>query len=356
MEKTRANQLQFLRFIAFLLICMVHTESYQPSWGPGGNGAINAVAFFIILSGAVSGYSSYNKDIECSFKGILLYMWKKIKKVYPLYFITTLIAVIYTDIPGLIAANEFAQTKSSVIQLLKNIFLIQSWFPENYFSYNGVGWFLSTIMFLYITNIPLRAMAGKIRRLKNSDYIFAGVFIVTFACVIVYCYFTQNTNTEYTQYILPVSRTGEYVCGMALGYLAYSLTQKLQRRGIDIIIFSILEAGAVMIWIYAMYMPIEMWQYRIVHWLLPNCMLLMVFLFGRGIFSRLFSVSILRYLGDISFECFLIHQLVIRQYIACGGAPAISIIGNAFSIIFCVICTVLMAGLISNAKLKNKIN
>ena len=80
MEKTRANQLQFLRFIAFLLICMVHTESYQPSWGPGGNGAINAVAFFIILSGAVSGYSSYNKDIECSFKGILLYMWKKIKK------------------------------------------------------------------------------------------------------------------------------------------------------------------------------------------------------------------------------------------------------------------------------------
>ena len=79
-------------------------------------------------------------------------------------------------------------------------------------------------------------------------------------------------------------------------------------------------------------------------------------LFGRGIFSRLFSVSILRYLGDISFECFLIHQLVIRQYIACGGAPAISIIGNAFSIIFCVICTVLMAGLISNAKLKNKIN
>ena len=49
----RADQLQFFRFCAFLLICAHHMGRCQLSWFPHGNGAANAVEFFIVLSGAV---------------------------------------------------------------------------------------------------------------------------------------------------------------------------------------------------------------------------------------------------------------------------------------------------------------
>lgn len=215
----RADQLQFLRFCAFLLICIFHTGKFQFSWLPNGNGAANAVAFFIVLSGFVSGYSSYLVDVECNLRQIIYYIWKKLKKVYPLYFVTMLFTIGYSNIPNLVAMHSFGQLKVSLIQLLKCLLLIQSWYPSGYFKFNGVGWFLSTIIFLYLFNLPLRALFTKLR--KRSDLYFGLIFIVEFAIIVFQCYLTRNTNMEYTQYILPPSRIGEYICGMALGYLSF---------------------------------------------------------------------------------------------------------------------------------------
>ena len=75
----RADQLQFFRFCAFLLICAHHMGRCQLSWFPHGNGAATAVEFFIVLSGAVIGISSYKREIKCSFSNIFVYIKKKIK-------------------------------------------------------------------------------------------------------------------------------------------------------------------------------------------------------------------------------------------------------------------------------------
>lgn len=86
-----SNQLQFLRFLAFMLIFFFHTGDYQFAWFPQDNGASNAVEFFVLLSGVVSGISSFDKDINCTAKDIISYIKKKILKVYPLYFIILLL-------------------------------------------------------------------------------------------------------------------------------------------------------------------------------------------------------------------------------------------------------------------------
>lgn len=241
-EKNESSQLQFLRFLAFLLICIYHTGKYQFSWFPRDNGAANAVEFFILLSGVVSGISSYNKEINCTLKNVFAYTKKKVVKVYPLYFVTTVFTIAYTSIPSDVAYHDFEGIKEQLCQLTKNLLLIQSWFPADYFSFNGVGWFLSTIMFLYVINIPLRAIATKIRNAENSEWIFILVSVVSYSGIWLYCYLTRNTNMEYTQYVLPVSRVGEYICGMALGYLLCSLKKKniINNRSITVI-FTVLE-------------------------------------------------------------------------------------------------------------------
>ena len=43
----RAEQLQFLRFLAFGLIFLWHADYWVPAWFPHGNGAVNAVSFFL---------------------------------------------------------------------------------------------------------------------------------------------------------------------------------------------------------------------------------------------------------------------------------------------------------------------
>ena len=347
-----SNQLQFLRFLAFVLICIFHTGNYQFSWLPDRNGAANAVEFFILLSGVVSGISSYDKEIHCSINNVFAYIKKKIVKVYPLYFVTTIFTVTYSSIPSMIAYHDFDGTKDQLCQLVKNLLLIQSWFPTNYFSYNAVGWFLSTIMFLYFINVPLRAIATKIRNSKNSEWVFVIIVAVSYLLIWLYCYLTRNTNMEYTQYVLPVSRVGEYICGMALGYLICSLKKKIIVNRWVTVFFTALEAIAIGLWIYGMYIPMASWHFRITHWLAANIFMITIFSVGKGAFSSLFRLSVLRYLGDISFECFLIHQIVIHLYRTMSGLDVISKLGNLFSMSFCLLLTIMVASLISDCKIK----
>lgn len=289
MEKqiNRADQLQFLRFLSFLMIFLWHANTYAFSFFPGGNGA----------------------------------------------------------------THSFSAIIPSIRQLLMNLLLIQSWFPTGYFSFNGVGWFLSTIMFLYILNIPLRAHATNIKKKKKSEIIFAAIFLISFIITWVYCYALRNTNMEYTQYVLPASRIGEYICGMALGYLVFPINKALKNNKYITIAFSILEILSLFLWVYGMYIPIDAWQFRICHWMIPNCVILITFGFGRGIISSLFRLNYLRYLGDISFECFLLHQIIIYEYSITSGVRVSGNLGNAFSIMFCLVITVLIATFISNSSI-----
>lgn len=351
----RADQLQFFRFCAFLLICAHHMGGCQLSWFPHGNGAANAVEFFIVLSGAVIGISSYKREIKCSFSNIFVYIKKKIKLFYPLYFITTIFTIIFSPILNNLIAHNFVGSKRELWQLVKNLFLIQSWFPTSYFSFNGVGWFLSTIMFLYFINIPLRAIATKICKLKYAEVIYIGIILSFYLLTWLYCYFTRNTNMEYTQYVLPVSRIGEYICGMSLGYLICLINQKVTKNEIMTILFTIFEILTVMVWIGNMYMPIKSWHYRIVHWIIINLFLIFVFGIGRGKISDFFKLNFLRYLGDISFECFLLHQIIITLYMRYVNLGTGDNLGKLISLLFCIFMTVMIANLITKSKYRKRV-
>jgi len=348
--QNRLEQFQFLRFIAFCLVFALHIGEYQLPWFPGGYGAACSVSFFFILSGFLSGWTSYDKKVRCSMKEIGKYLWKKIRKLYPLYFFTTLFALMYTGFPVLIARHEFSAATPIFMSLVRSLLLLQSWFPQGFFDFNGVGWFVSTIFFLYALNVPLRFWMGKIRENKNPTVLYLIIFFLSAGISVLYCYLTRNTNTEYTQYVFPPARVWEYVCGMTLGCMIRHVNRREKWNATSTVVFSAAEIAAFIFWFVSMYLPMEGWQFRIVHWLIPNFLLIGVFSFGRGLLSKLFRLRFLRYLGDISFECFLLHLLVIRSFNLNSGYGAISTLGNLFEMSYCLILTILLSALISKVK------
>lgn len=150
-ETGREEQLQFLRFLAFLNVYIGHAESWIFFRYPASNCSAAAVSFFFMLSGLVTSYSAWGKDVHLGIRDFGNYLWKKLKKVYPLYFFTIMYTFLYAGQSHLTA---LADPDRFPRQLIRNLLLIQSWFPEGYFSYNGVAWFLSSLLFLWVITLP----------------------------------------------------------------------------------------------------------------------------------------------------------------------------------------------------------
>ena len=359
-QNNRANQLQFLRFMAFCLIFLWHCKTYHLNFMPGGQGSACAVSFFFILSGFTTGYSSFGKEYKLNIKEIFKELWRKIKKFYPLYIAITLLMVIYSNIPLEIAKHQFMDLKGDIIQLIKNTLLIQSWFPQKYFSFCGVGWFLSSIMFLYLFNIPFKVLLNKIKKSKFRYIILILMFAIIITTTVVYSYLVRNLNLEFFDYVFPPARLGEYLCGMIAGFMILmilneSKPNKIFDKNVINIIFTIIELLMLAFWVKSIYASNEAsYKSRLVMWLLPNFALIIVFGFGKGYLSKIFENKYLKTLGDISFECYLIHQMIITVYISASKVTNISKLGNIFSISICFLITIILAYIIHGRPLKNE--
>ena len=135
------------------------------------------------------------------------------------------------------------------------------------------------------------------------------MIMLLIALLAVYNYTLHGINDEFWLYIFPPARLGEYFIGIIIGY--YILSIKKDAGGTRII-FTVLEIAALLQWVFIMMIPAEGWRYRVMEWVIPNVILIGIFAYGRGHLSKLFSKKIFAFLGDVSFECFLLHVIIIR--------------------------------------------
>ena len=348
----RADQLQFLRFLAFLAIFQQHTARWQIIPRSLALG-MEALSFFFVLSGVVSGYTAYGKDIQVSFKSVLGSVLKKIKKIYPLYLFTTIFSILTTWIPNSIANLEYSQMKADFIQLIKNLLFIQSWFANGKLSYNGVTWFLSILMFLCLFTSPFLHLLNRISKLKHKYPVYILLFITINLLFILYYIGIHKNNPQYWIYSFPPSRLAEYLGGVLIGYVVRSLLVEHESCFNNTILFSFLEIIAFVLWGVAAKIDAPEWIHYVILWLIPNFYGVTVFCFGKGMLSRLFRNRFLVYLGDITLECYLVHQIIITIYAELFDIAHISLIGDAFSTFFCFFCTLFLAYLLHGKPLKS---
>ena len=343
MTNNRLNQMQFLRVLAFLNIYMLHAGHWNFFNYPGWFGAISAVSFFFMLSGFLTGYSFDENRFDPSPASYGRYMRKKIARFYPLYFITTLYAVSFSNIPQIFASGHFGELIAPVVQLLKNLLCIQSWFPDGYLSYNGPCWFSATLLFLTALNYPFFLFIQTIRRKSKSSAPLYLLLVLGLLGSVLYCYLTRSGSLQFLHYIFPPSRIGAYFSSMILGMLVRANSTQPIFSGKKTGFFSLLEIGALIVWFFSLSHPGAAWLEWNAAWLAPNLLVLLVFSMGKGILSRLFSHPALVRLGDVTFECYLIHSLVIPSYSRYNHFDTTYTLGCLFSLAACFALTYLLA-------------
>lgn len=144
------QNLQSLRLLFILLIVFSHIKSLHFDFG-GDCG----VAFFFTISGFVLSVSKGKAISEGDFS-TLHFLKHQLSKFYPLHVLT----FVATAIIGLCT-----QHFEGWLHAIANILLVQSWIPlpDYYFSFNGVSWFLSNILFCYLLFLPLYLLINRHR-------------------------------------------------------------------------------------------------------------------------------------------------------------------------------------------------
>lgn len=351
----KIRSLQFLRFFAFTQIFLLHTRLYDFSGIPYSG--TWAVSFFIILSGFLSGYQD-EIVTGLHWKEEKDYMLGKVKKLYPLYFVTILVAIPFSGLVAQISNHDpfgmyGGPETVDVWILLRSLLMIQSWFPDMYFSFNAVAWYLSTLLFLYLMKKPIELLLHKIRYKKYGKPALVAIGIAVLLLMVGYTRWLdiQDMNLEFWSYIFPPSRLAEYICGMICGMLVRDL-----RIHKNIWIFSACEclvAAGILILI-SIQMP--GWLSRASGWIVPNCILISVFALEGGLLSKLFSLRIFDVLGTLSFECFLLHTIVYMYFAHAGLGVNIELsrLGNAFAQAYIFGITLLLAYFAHNRRIPAK--
>lgn len=298
--------LQGVRGFAILLIVISHCNWALNLYGQNifrWTGAWG-VSCFIMLSGFLAVHRYY--DTSLSYKEVPRLLKNKIIKCYPLHFITLLIAI-----PVSITIIDRLSILEYVAKFFVNASLTQSWVPIStvYFSYNAVSWYLSLDVGLCLS---LPFVLYLLRKMNSKQIVISIFLIICIETILVYI--TRNfENTHWLIYIFPVSRSLDYFVGGGIAVLARNNINNVWVKYINCSMLGAIFLGFLGIFL-SMGSDSEIYSATV--WVFPTAVLLFSVYRNDEIKAKssLFTSRFFVFLGDISFELFLIHQLIIRYF------------------------------------------
>ena len=143
-----------------------------------------AVLFFFVLSGFAIALATQNIDIGTKV-GLNLYLYRRLRRILPMYWF----AILFTIIIGLITGLIFSEPSYAIQNLLGNLLFLQTsshvgeyWFSP--YGLNGPLWSLSYEMFFYLFfPLYLRIFSFAFQKRPEHQYLFAVVFSFPLALI-----------------------------------------------------------------------------------------------------------------------------------------------------------------------------
>ena len=332
------NSLQSLRFIAIFIIFISHYCG-AINFLMGAGIGVYSVAFFTVLSGFVITLNYNDRFCDYSLKDAARFTISRVKKFYWLH-ILTLIAAIYFIAVGILRSHE--KLWDAIVKLFFNATLTQSYVPikDVYFSYNAVSWYLSiTLIFYFLSPFIVKTMERVTTRYGTVRWV---ILIMCFE----FMYSTLLATTSLRHwliYINPFFRIFDFILGciIAKQYMLSRDDKTIWENTImELLVFAV-SIGTIYFMQYV-HLHNEILYFRLLPlYTVAACILLFIIPYEKGRITQwLAHNKYLIYLGGISFEFFMIHQLVIRYYFEKAGK--ITHI-NTIGFIFCLSTTMLFS-------------
>ena len=236
-----------------------------------------AVLSFFLLSGfcIALGYSDkfnkYSENLYCDF------LIKRFIRIYPLYILTIIINWIINNVIG-----------------------------------NPVGWFADVIFICYIFTPIALWVFNKTKRLRHH-IIFCLINYIILAVFSIYLVLIHQPNHEF-YYRFYLIRIFEYLIALDIGFIYLKkLKNNLNFEAFNNYFYkSVIDFIYIIIFILIMYVLPNNLLYRHVIGIPVICsFIIFMCIEKRSILYDIFSSKFFNFLGNISYECYMIHILVL---------------------------------------------
>ena len=299
----------------FLSHSDINVFSSLGAWGVSG---------FLILSGFLMMLNYYNKNRIKTYtvKDNILFAISKIKKLYLLHIIMMIVAILL-EIHNIVNNGQIIKLG---IKSILNIFCVQAFVSNSgyYFSLNAVAWYLSVCLFIYFMFPWILRFFEKQMSKKKAAY---GLIM----CVILqigFPYLASVINisllgdgfAKWIAYICPITRLIDFIIGSLLGYL-YIIKKEDKNEGVKNSNYSLIGVfliiGVCILFTLTnstdsdLYHP-ELWWHYTVIFTVPNSIFIWSIALENNILNKILTSSPLVFVGNLSADAFLIHQIVIR--------------------------------------------
>ena len=270
-------------------------------------GGVQAVSYFFVLSGFVAALSG-TKNRVTSLKQYLQVCKSRYCK-FLTYHIPFLIASCIVFWRGFFIED----TKHAVECFILNILLLQSWVPSRdvCLSFNGVAWYLSTVLFLYCLNPFFEKIFSAINKsgFRNKWNILVIIFCCGFAIVIaILC---DDKAADYFLYFYPPTRILDYLAGYAAGkiYLNRAISDSKDKKVIDFVISTTICVAYIVLLMVNIALPNSIRRQCIY---IPFAVVTTYFVaLNRGYIGKFFIFTMMIKLGNNTLYYFLSHQFIL---------------------------------------------
>lgn len=291
------TSLQGLRCYGVLAIFLSHCGTFRIGY-LGGLG----VSFFILITGYLTAAKYFDSGVT-SYKSLVI---KRLKKYYPLHILTLIAA--------LILSFRAEWTLRRFVTLILNASLLQSYVPFSgvYFSFNAVSWYLSlTIFFALITPLMLRIL----HEIERRKFLIQSALIL-FAFQFIWCAFSMISPEKFQHwlvYVSPFVRSVDFLLGGMLFIFIRHSGDYAERNSLFV---SALAYEIILIIIRRRLVDGNFISelFSVGAWTIPNMIIIFCVLLNEGkdsFINKIFSDRFAVYIGNISFEFFMLHGLAL---------------------------------------------
>ena len=300
----RVDGLNFIRIIGMTMILLFHAKlMYGLSVGiPWLDQMISIGAIFVTVFFMLSGFGlrKSNRDLSIrDFSGVLKYYKKRILSIYPLFFLLSVVALVFQ----FRVMDSWGETRA---RLPIQFSMLHILFGKEMhgFLFNDNCWYISALFVLYLLFPFLNEVVNRLS--ARMKVVLCVVLWIMSVGVYFYCvYGTELTFLDY--YPNPFLRIPEFMIGMMVADLSENVTKKMSNRFVVVIAGAVVVVATVCLTLLYPFFKQETNLYNLV--VVPCAAMLFLCIAHWDWINRLGSKKIVRWLSGLGLEVYLCQSL-----------------------------------------------